>query len=200
MQLQHNGLLAIFSLSVVSVLISGAHLSGYAVNDSYRLSRLFPDYLNPRGPLQFGFVHAMLCRCGLHGARCLTSQTPSRQHWGVDLSGSASFSTTFTSSHSASSLPSTDFDTESAWSLSRRRGGGGGGGMTLASLIGLVDAMESRRRPSARAGRSGRLRALLLSLCLRSHLDNGSGRRRSASSSRWRGEPVAPPAMPTGSD
>ncbi|PUZ54036.1 hypothetical protein GQ55_5G097000 [Panicum hallii var. hallii] len=93
---------------------------------------------------------------------------------GVDLSGSASFSTTFTSSHSASSLPSTDFDTESAWSLSRRRGGGGGG-MTLATLIGLVDAMESRRRPSARAGRSGRLRALLLSLCLRSHLDNGSG-------------------------
>ncbi|RLN22060.1 uncharacterized protein C2845_PM07G28110 [Panicum miliaceum] len=94
---------------------------------------------------------------------------------GVDLilSGSPSFSTTFTSSHSASSLPSTDFDTESSWSLSR--GGGGGGGMTLASLIGLVDAMESRRRPSARAGRSGRLRALLLSLCLRSHLENGRG-------------------------
>jgi len=43
--------------------------------------------------------------------------------------------------------------------------------MTLASLIGLVDAMEGRRRPSARAGRSGRLRALLLSLCLRSHLE-----------------------------
>ncbi|XP_039813401.1 uncharacterized protein LOC120676236, partial [Panicum virgatum] len=92
---------------------------------------------------------------------------------GVDISGSASFSTTaFTSSHSTSSLPSTDFDTESAWSLSRR---GGGGGMTLASLIGLVDAMEGRRRPSARAGRSGRLRALLLSLCLRSHLENGGG-------------------------
>ncbi|KAL6853696.1 hypothetical protein ACP4OV_019725 [Aristida adscensionis] len=91
---------------------------------------------------------------------------------GVDLSGSASFSTAFTSSHSASSLPSTDFDTESAWSLPRR----GGGGMTLASLIGLVDAMEreSRRRPSARAGRSGRLRALLLSLCLRSHLEHVS--------------------------
>jgi len=61
---------------------------------------------------------------------------------------------------------------QSAWSLSRR---GGGGGMTLASLIGLVDAMEGRRRPSARAGRSGRLRALLLSLCLRSHLENGGG-------------------------
>ncbi|TKW17642.1 hypothetical protein SEVIR_5G381800v4 [Setaria viridis] len=91
---------------------------------------------------------------------------------GVDLSGSASFDTTFTSSHPTSSLPSTDFDTESAWSLPRH----GGGGMTLASLIGLVDAMESRRRPSARAGRSsGRLRALLLSLCLRSHLENGSG-------------------------
>jgi hypothetical protein len=81
MQMQHNGLLAIFSLSVVSVLISSAHLSDYAVNDSYRLSRLSPDYLNPRGPLQFGFVHAMLCRCGLHGAQWLTSQTPSRQHW-----------------------------------------------------------------------------------------------------------------------
>jgi hypothetical protein len=53
---------------------------------------------------------------------------------------------------------------------------GGGGGVTLASLIGLVDAMESRRRPSTRAGRSsGRLRALLLSLCLRSHLESGSG-------------------------
>jgi hypothetical protein len=49
--------------------------------------------------------------------------------------------------------------------------------VTLASLIGLVDAMESRRRPSARAARSGKLRvrALLLSLCLRSHLENGSG-------------------------
>ncbi|CAO2172012.1 unnamed protein product [Urochloa humidicola] len=78
---------------------------------------------------------------------------------------------TFTSSHSASSLPSTDFDTESAWSLPRH----GGGGMTLANLIGLVDAMESRRRPSARASRSGKLRALLLSLCLRSHLESGSG-------------------------
>ncbi|XP_062207394.1 uncharacterized protein LOC133909121 [Phragmites australis] len=88
---------------------------------------------------------------------------------GVDLSGSASFSTAFTSSHCPSSLPSTDFDTESALSLPR-----GGGGMTLASLIGLVDAMESRRRPSARASRSGKLRALLLSLCLRSHLENGS--------------------------
>nr|CAB3474772.1 unnamed protein product [Digitaria exilis] len=92
---------------------------------------------------------------------------------GVDLPGSASFSTTFTSSRSASSLPSTDFDTESAWSLPRR--GGGGGGMTLASLIGLVDAMESRRRPTTRVARSGRLRALLLSLCLRSHLENGTG-------------------------
>ncbi|CAO1946532.1 unnamed protein product [Urochloa humidicola] len=90
---------------------------------------------------------------------------------GADLSGSASFDTTFTSSHSASSLPSTDFDTESAWSLPRH----GGGGMTLANLIGLVDAMESRRRPSARASRSGKLRALLLSLCLRSHLESGSG-------------------------
>ncbi|KAL6614189.1 hypothetical protein ACP70R_036459 [Stipagrostis hirtigluma subsp. patula] len=89
----------------------------------------------------------------------------------VDLSGSASFRTDFTSSHCASSsLPSTDFDTESAWSLPRGRGG-----MTLASLIGLVDAMESRRRPSARTSRSGKLRALLLSLCLRSHLENGSG-------------------------
>ncbi|TVU36761.1 hypothetical protein EJB05_18707, partial [Eragrostis curvula] len=87
---------------------------------------------------------------------------------GVEISGSASFSTDFTSSRCTSSLPSTDFDTESAWSLSR-----GGGGMTLASLIGLVDAMESRRRPSARASRSGKLRALLLSLCLRSHLENG---------------------------
>lgn len=47
--------------------------------------------------------------------------------------------------------------------------------MTLASLIGLVDAMEIRRRPSARASRSGRVRALLLSLCLRSHLESGSG-------------------------
>jgi hypothetical protein len=48
--------------------------------------------------------------------------------------------------------------------------------MTLASLIGLVDAMESRRRTSARAaGRSSKLRALLLSLCLRSQLENGSG-------------------------
>uniref|UniRef100_A0A0E0JQV2 Uncharacterized protein n=1 Tax=Oryza punctata TaxID=4537 RepID=A0A0E0JQV2_ORYPU len=91
-----------------------------------------------------------------------------------DLSGSASFSTAFTSSHCASSsLSSCDFDAESAWSLSRR---GGGGGMTLASLIGLVDAMEShrRRRRSARAtSRSGKIRALLLSLCLRSHLENG---------------------------
>uniref|UniRef100_A0A0D9V7M4 Uncharacterized protein n=1 Tax=Leersia perrieri TaxID=77586 RepID=A0A0D9V7M4_9ORYZ len=88
----------------------------------------------------------------------------------VDLSGSASFSTAFTSSHCASSsFASTDFDTESAWSLSRR-----GGGMTLASLIGLVDAMESRRRRrSARASRSGKVRALLLSLCLRSHLESG---------------------------
>ncbi|KAJ1286158.1 hypothetical protein BS78_03G331200 [Paspalum vaginatum] len=87
----------------------------------------------------------------------------------VDGSGSASFSTNFTSSYCASSsLTSTDFDTESAWSLPRT-----GGGMTLASLIGLVDAMESRRRPSARASWSGKLRALLLSLCLRSHLENG---------------------------
>ncbi|CAD6229179.1 unnamed protein product [Miscanthus lutarioriparius] len=90
---------------------------------------------------------------------------------GANRSGSsASFVTNFTSSHCASSLPSTDFDTESAWSLPRTRGG-----VTLASLIGLVDAMESRRRPSARAVRSGKLRALLLSLCLRSHLENGSG-------------------------
>jgi hypothetical protein len=57
---------------------------------------------------------------------------------------------------------------QSAWSLSR----GGGGGMTLAALIGLVDAMESRRHPRA-ASRSSKLRALLLSLCLRSHLENG---------------------------
>lgn len=57
---------------------------------------------------------------------------------------------------------------QSAWSLSR-----GGGGMTLANLIGLVDAIESQRRPSSRASRSGKLRALLLSLCLRSHLENG---------------------------
>uniref|UniRef100_A0A0E0N4R6 Uncharacterized protein n=1 Tax=Oryza rufipogon TaxID=4529 RepID=A0A0E0N4R6_ORYRU len=95
----------------------------------------------------------------------------------VDLSGSASFSTAFTSSHCASSsFSSCDFDTESAWSLSRRGGGGAGGGMTLASLIGLVDAMESRsrRRRSARAtSKSGKVRALLLSLCLRSHLENG---------------------------
>ncbi|BAD81758.1 unknown protein [Oryza sativa Japonica Group] len=95
----------------------------------------------------------------------------------VDLSGSASFSTAFTSSHCASSsFTSCDFDTESAWSLSRRGGGGAGGGMTLASLIGLVDAMESRsrRRRSARAtSKSGKVRALLLSLCLRSHLENG---------------------------
>ncbi|XP_062181370.1 uncharacterized protein LOC133885649 [Phragmites australis] len=91
---------------------------------------------------------------------------------GVDLSGSASsFSTAFTSSNCGSSLPSTEFDTESAWSLAP---GGGSGSMTLASLIGLVDAMESRRRPSARASRSGKLKALLLSLCLQSHLENGS--------------------------
>jgi hypothetical protein len=57
---------------------------------------------------------------------------------------------------------------QSAWSLPR----GGGGGMTLATLIGLVDAMESRCRPRT-ASRSGKLRALLLSLCLRSHLENG---------------------------
>ncbi|XP_015697458.1 uncharacterized protein LOC102712601 [Oryza brachyantha] len=94
----------------------------------------------------------------------------------MDLSGSASFSTAFTSSHCASSsLTSSDFDTESAWSLSRRGGGGAGGGMTLASLIGLVDAMESRRRRSTRASRSGKVRALLLSLCLRSHLENVRG-------------------------
>jgi hypothetical protein len=54
------------------------------------------------------------------------------------------------------------------------RGGGGGGGITLATLIGLVDAMESRRSSrDARASRSGKLRALLLSLCLRSTLENG---------------------------
>jgi hypothetical protein len=53
---------------------------------------------------------------------------------------------------------------------------GGGGGITLATLIGLVDAMESRRSSrhgDARASRSGKLRGLLLSLCLRSHLENG---------------------------
>ncbi|KAG8054795.1 hypothetical protein GUJ93_ZPchr0001g29939 [Zizania palustris] len=90
---------------------------------------------------------------------------------------SPSFSTAFTSSRCASSLASSDFDTESAWSLSRRGGAGAGGGMTLASLIGLVDAMESRRRRSARAGRrsGGKVRSLLLSLCLRSHLENGGG-------------------------
>ncbi|CAD6236003.1 unnamed protein product [Miscanthus lutarioriparius] len=105
-------------------------------------------------PLGLGALNA---RAGLLGA--------------ANRSGSsASFATNFTSSRCASSLPSTDFDTESAWSLPRARGG-----VTLASLIGLVDAMESRRRPSARAVRSGKLRALLLSLCLRSHLDNGSG-------------------------
>lgn len=52
--------------------------------------------------------------------------------------------------------------------------------MTLASLIGLVDAMESRsrRRRSARAtSKSGKVRALLLSLCLRSHLENRAARR-----------------------
>uniref|UniRef100_A0A453FWF9 Uncharacterized protein n=1 Tax=Aegilops tauschii subsp. strangulata TaxID=200361 RepID=A0A453FWF9_AEGTS len=64
---------------------------------------------------------------------------------------------------------------QSAWSLPRA--GGGGGGITLAALIGLVDAMESRRsrRRGESASRSGRLRALLLSLCLRSHLENGGG-------------------------
>ena len=46
--------------------------------------------------------------------------------------------------------------------------------MTLATLIGLVDAMETRRSSrGARASRGGKLRALLLSLCLRSHLENG---------------------------
>ncbi|KQK10514.1 uncharacterized protein LOC106866167 [Brachypodium distachyon] len=79
--------------------------------------------------------------------------------------GSSSPGTAFTPSHCVSSFTSSDLDTESIWSLPR-----GGGGMTLATLIGLVDAMESRR---ARRSRRGRLRALLLSLCLRSHLENG---------------------------
>ncbi|KAM0903205.1 hypothetical protein ACQ4PT_018802 [Festuca glaucescens] len=85
--------------------------------------------------------------------------------------GSASSTTPFTPSHCVSSFASSDVDTESAWSLPR---GGGGGGITLATLIGLVDAMKSRRSSrDARASRSGKLRALLLSLCLRSHLENG---------------------------
>uniref|UniRef100_A0ACD5WGP5 Uncharacterized protein n=1 Tax=Avena sativa TaxID=4498 RepID=A0ACD5WGP5_AVESA len=92
----------------------------------------------------------------------------------IGTAGSASSTAGFTPSHCVSSFASSDVDTESAWSLPRG-GGGGGGGMTLATLIGLVDAMEDRRSSSrdARASRSGRLRALLLSLCLRSHLENG---------------------------
>ncbi|XP_044973040.1 uncharacterized protein LOC123440541 isoform X1 [Hordeum vulgare subsp. vulgare] len=89
--------------------------------------------------------------------------------------GSSSSSTAaFTPSHCVSSVASSDLDTESAWSLPHA---GRGGGITLAALIGLVDAMESRRsrRPGERAGRGGKLRALLLSLCLRSHLENGGG-------------------------
>ncbi|XP_040258939.1 uncharacterized protein [Aegilops tauschii subsp. strangulata] len=89
--------------------------------------------------------------------------------------GSSSSTAAFTPSHCVSSVASSDLDTESAWSLPRA--GGGGGGITLAALIGLVDAMESRRsrRRGESASRSGRLRALLLSLCLRSHLENGGG-------------------------
>ncbi|KAE8772304.1 hypothetical protein D1007_55685 [Hordeum vulgare] len=89
--------------------------------------------------------------------------------------GSSSSSTAaFTPSHCVSSVASSDLDTESAWSLPHA---GRGGSITLAALIGLVDAMESRRsrRPGERAGRGGKLRALLLSLCLRSHLENGGG-------------------------
>ncbi|KAF7031546.1 hypothetical protein CFC21_042865 [Triticum aestivum] len=91
--------------------------------------------------------------------------------------GSSSSTAAFTPSHCVSSVASSDLDTESAWSLPRAGGGGGGGGITLAALIGLVDAMESRRsrRRGERASRSGKLRALLLSLCLRSHLENGGG-------------------------
>uniref|UniRef100_A0ACD5W5Q6 Uncharacterized protein n=1 Tax=Avena sativa TaxID=4498 RepID=A0ACD5W5Q6_AVESA len=85
----------------------------------------------------------------------------------IRSAGSASSTAAFTPSHCVSSFASSDVDTESAWSLPR-------GGVTLATLIGLVDAMENRRsRRDARASRSGRLRALLLSLCLRSHLENG---------------------------
>ncbi|KAF7031547.1 hypothetical protein CFC21_042866, partial [Triticum aestivum] len=81
--------------------------------------------------------------------------------------GSSSSTAAFTPSHCVSSVASSDLDTESAWSLPRAGGGGGGGGITLAALIGLVDAMESRRsrRRGERASRSGKLRALLLSLC-----------------------------------
>uniref|UniRef100_A0ACD5VST6 Uncharacterized protein n=1 Tax=Avena sativa TaxID=4498 RepID=A0ACD5VST6_AVESA len=87
----------------------------------------------------------------------------------IGSAGSASSTAAFTPSHCVSSFASSDVDTESAWSLPR-----GGGGMTLATLIGLVDAMENRRSSrGARASRSGKLRALLLSLCLRSHLENG---------------------------
>ena len=116
----------LFGLHTCSILCSWESEQGPVMAREVRLSKLSCD---PSLHLFHGnmshFLFKLVWRCG---SLWLTGRDRWQDGWplglgalnaragaprGVALSGSASFSTTaFTSSHSTSSLPSTDFDTE----------------------------------------------------------------------------------------